>query len=209
MKLRSLSELRADLWVFDCDGVIYDNAKKAERKVARLMLKFIVSRYGCRIEEASEIRRELLKKHNVQHSIMALTREGFDEQEILRETYFLVDLQGIGVVFSNQLQKFFSSLPGKKIILTNNHGGYVRRVLDSIGISAYFSFVFGSGELGHIQKPDQQAFQFMQEAMHAEKNIVFVDDEIQNVVVAEKFGWTAVLKGGSKDYAGFSLPKLR
>lgn len=208
MELKSLLDLKADLWVFDCDGVFYDNVKGAEKEVVGLMLKFIASRYGCCIGKASEIRRGLLKKHQVPHSIMALVREGFNEQEVLKETYFLVDFQKLGIISSSRMQRLFSSLPGKKIILTNNHGEYTWRVLDCIGIANHFSAVYGISQLGLIQKPDRQAFQFVQDTAGVSGNVVFVDDEIPNVIAAEQFGWTSVWKGNGNGYDGLWLPKL-
>ncbi|KKT26339.1 MAG: putative hydrolase [Parcubacteria group bacterium GW2011_GWA2_43_9b] len=209
MSLISLKDLEADLWIFDCDGVIYDNAKGAEKEVMNRMTRFISSRYGCSIEKARSIRHELLRKHQVPHSIMALTREGFNEQEILEETYFAIDFQGLGIIPSLRLQKLFSSLAGKKVLLTNNHGEYAWRVLCQLGISKYFSAVYGIGELGLVQKPDSRAFQFVQNATGVNENIIFVDDEIHNVVAAEQFGWTAVLKGGNAEHKGFWLTELK
>lgn len=208
MQLGSLRDLKADLWVFDCDGVIYDNAKEAEKEVVNLMTRFISSRYECGIEEAMNIRRELLKKHQVPHSIMALVQEGFDEREILKETYFAINLQSLGIIPSLRLQKLVSSIAGKKVLLTNNHGEYAKKVLHQLGISKHFAAVYGIGELDLIQKPNFQAFKFVQDETGINENIVFIDDEIRNVVAAEQFGWTAVWKGDGEGYNGLWLPKL-
>lgn len=209
MQLKSLRDLKADLWVFDCDGVIYDNVKEAKKEVINIMARFISSRYGCGIEESISIRSELLKKHQVPHSIMALMREGFDEQEILEETYFAIDLQRLGIIPSLKLQKLLSSLNGKKVMLTNNHAEYARKVLCQLGVSEHFFDVYGIGELGLIQKPDLQAFQFVQDSTGINGNVVFIDDEIKNVIAAEQFGWTAVWKGRENGFSGNWLTELR
>lgn len=210
MELKSLKNLEANLWVFDCDGVIYDNAKDTEKDVVELMHKFIASRYGCSIEDAPEFRRKLLRKHDVPHSIMALVREGFDENEILLETYFKINFQKLGILDSAQKRKLFSALPGKKVILTNNHSRYAQEVLKRMGIADNFCAVYGICELGLIQKPDRQAFEIVQSSMKIDEKVIFIDDEIPNVVAAEKFGWTSLWKGNaSSGYSGLWLPELR
>jgi pyrimidine 5'-nucleotidase len=208
MQLRSLRDLKADLWVFDCDGVIYDNTKEAEREIVKMMTQFISSRYKCNNEEAINIRRGLLKKHQVPHSIMALVREGFDEQEILDETYFAIDLQNLGIVPSPTLQRLLFSLSGEKVLLTNNHGGYARKILCQKGISKHFSKVYGIKELGLIQKPDLLAFQFVQDATGIKENIIFIDDKINNVIAAERFGWMTVWKGHGNGFDGLCIREL-
>ncbi|MDP1818145.1 MAG: HAD hydrolase-like protein [Leadbetterella sp.] len=209
MRLKNLRDLEARLWVFDCDGVIYDNANGAEKEVVRMMVKFISSRYGCSTDEAMSVRQELLEKHAVSHSITALVREGFDERDILRETYFAIDFQKLGIIPSSRLQVLFSSLPGKKVILTNNHGAYAQKVLRWLDISEHFSAIYGIGELGLIQKPDSEVFQFVENATGINENIVFVDDEIHNVVAAAQFGWTAVWKGYGAEFDGIWLTELK
>lgn len=209
MELESLKDLEANLWVFDCDGVIYDNAKDAEKDVIELMHKFIASRYGCSIDDASEFRRKLLKKHNVPHSIMALVQEGFNENEILLETYFKINFQKLGILGSTQKRKLFSALPGKKVVLTNNHGRYAQEVLKRMGIADYFCAIYGIRELGFVQKPDQQAFEIVQLSMRIGEKVIFIDDEIPNVIAAEKFGWMSVWKGDGNGYDGLWLSELR
>ncbi len=206
-KLDSLRDLQADLWVFDNDGVVYENTKGAEREVVNRMIQFIASRYGCSVEKASVIRKKLLEKHKVPHSIMALVREGFDEQEVLKETYFAINLNELDISPSIEIQELFSFLSGIKVMLTNNHEEYAKIILDQLGILNYFSAIYGINKLGRIQKPDFQAFQLVQNAMGISKNIVFIDDEIKNVIAATKFGWTTVWIG-DMDYEGLQLPKL-
>lgn len=194
MQFGDLLGLKADLWVFDCDGVIYEDAKKAEEDVVDRMISFIASKYCCSRKEASDIRRRLLKKHEVSHSITALILEGFDEEEILEKTYFSVDFDRLGIVFSSQMRDLLASLSGKKVILTNNHSEWARRVSEEIGILEYFSAIYGIRGPGNIQKPNPMAFQLVQNEMGINKNIIFVDDEVCNVAAAVQFGWKAVLK---------------
>lgn len=208
VRLSSLRELKADLWVFDCDGVIYKNLKDAETEVVRSMIQFLASKYVCSEKEAQSKRAELLKKHNVPHSIMAFVREGFDEQEVLEKTYFTINLENIGIQPSLSIQKLFSSLVGKKVMLTNNHAEWALRILRKLEIENHFSHVLGINELGLIQKPKPEAFQLVQDSTKINKNVVFVDDELKNVVAANDFGWTAVWITNTNSYDGLFLPEL-
>ena len=194
MRFKSLCNLYANLWVFDCDGVIYNNVKETEKEVVRRMIDFIASKYHCNEKEAANIRHKLLKKYKVSHSIIALTLEGFDEKEILEKTYFSVDFDKLGIVFSPEMKNLLESLPGKKVILTNNHSEWARIVLEKIGISKYFSTIYGINDSSNIQKPNPRAFQMVQDTTGINENIVFIDDEIINIIAATQFGWTAVWK---------------
>lgn len=209
MELKSLKDLDAELWVFDLDGVIYENANEAEKQVEKRMVKFIASRYGCDTERADVVRKSLLKKHNTLYSISALVGEGFNEKEVFKETYLSINFNELGVVFSPELQTLISSLPGAKVILTNNHGDFARVVLDKLGISGCFSSVYGINELGAVKKPNRKVFQLIQDATDINNNIVFIDDEPQNLIAASEFGWTSVLKGSDQNHDGLCISEIR
>ncbi len=209
IELRSLRDLNANLWVFDCDGVIYKNVKEAEKEVVDKMIQFIALRYGCNFEKAIFTRKELLRKHDVSHSITALIYEGFNEQEILNKTYFAINLKELGIMPSLEIQDLFASLSGQKAVLTNNHEEFAKAVLNQLGVLGHFSAIYGISKLGRIQKPDLRAFQAIQDAVGIYEGIVFIDDKVKNIIAAANFGWTTILLGSSDEYDGFWLPKLR
>ncbi|MFH0969240.1 MAG: HAD-IA family hydrolase [Patescibacteria group bacterium] len=209
MLLGSLKDLEANLWVFDCDGVIYDSTKEAEKEVMGLMSKFIALHFGCSVEEALNIRQELLRKYQVPNTVMALVREGFNEREILKNTYFAINFKKLGIVPSPELHEFLCSLPGKKVVLSNNHKKFIQVVLNILGISNCFSAIYGAEELSPARKPDLRAFKLVQNTVGISDKVVFIDDEIPNVIVAEQFGWTAIWKGNGNGYDGLAISKLR
>lgn len=67
------------------------------------------------------------------------------------------------------------------------------RVLDQLGLTPYFSFVFVSDEIG-CKKPDAAFFTYVQNELESSTStVILFDDEAKNIVAAQAFGWTAIL----------------
>jgi phosphoglycolate phosphatase-like HAD superfamily hydrolase len=81
-------------------------------------------------------------------------------------------------------------------VLSNNPSEFVDLILESLGIKSLFSAVFGMKELNFFQKPDKRAFKILENYLQQGKRIVFIDDELNNILAAKAIGCTTVLVGG-------------
>ena len=76
------------------------------------------------------------------------------------------------------------------------------RLDKQVGLSNY-DYVFLSFELG-FKKPDMEVFKKVQSKLSFEKkDILFIDDRMDNVEAASKFGWNAVC------FTGLDLDKIK
>ena len=178
MKLESLNEAVADVWVFDNDGTLYQNTRDIESAVVLLMNEYLAQLYGIEIHVASQKRKELLGKHKTKYTLVAMRKEGVDEEDFIRKTYLAVDPKDYGIGFNQRLRDVISSLAGERIVLTNNPSAFARRILDALGIQNLFSCVYGIQELWFFQKPARESFVILEGFLRDRKRVVLLDDEI-------------------------------
>lgn len=195
MKLESLRDLKADLWVFDNDGTLYPNPKDIEKEVVRLMVEFIAKEYSIDIKSAVEKRKELLKKHNTKYTLIAIKQEGISEDDFLKQTYLAINPADFGIVPSSELRNLIGSLVGEKIVFTNNPSEFAELILEALGINHLFSRVIGIREMDYVQKPEITAFEFLNGWLADKKIVVYVDNCPENIKVAESLGCTTLLIG--------------
>lgn len=75
-----------------------------------------------------------------------------------------------------------------------------RRVLENLYIDEYFkkNLIFISDEIG-LSKPDKKAFLYVENKINT-KDLIYIDDELENIKVARELNWNTVLvnRGGKK-----------
>ncbi len=193
MLLKDLKELKPDLWVFDSDGTLYSNTKEIESAFTRLAIKFITNHYNIPEKEAIDKRKKLLKKHKTEYTLVALKKEKVDADHFIKETYLSLNPHQFGINKNEILYQTLLSLGGKKFVLSNNPSEFAELILESLGIRSLFSKIIGMRELNFIQKPKRKAFRILEAYLKNNKKVVFVDDELENIMAAKKIGCTTVL----------------
>lgn len=193
-----IREMKADLWVFDNDGTLYDNPLELEVAVGERMNEYIASHYCISKEDAKEKRRELLKKHNTKYTLIALRQEGISEDDFIKKTYLSINPVDFGIIPSVELKDLIGSLAGEKIVLTNNPSEFAGLILEALGIKYLFSQIIGMRERGYVQKPEIGAFDFLGRWLKNDKIVIVVDDCLNNIKSAASLGCATLLaKGGA------------
>lgn len=78
-------------------------------------------------------------------------------------------------------------------IATNQEAHRSRHLWEDVGLKDFFQHAFVSSDLG-VKKPQTSYFEMVQKALGADPGeIVFVDDQAENISAAEALGWRAVL----------------
>ena len=192
--LRKIQEkYEPDVWVFDNDGTLYNNPRDLEEVVVELMEQYIADYFRTSIESAKEKRHNLLKKHKTTYTLLALRNEGIDENDFIQNTYLAIRPENFGVCKNSILRNTLLSLSEEKYVLTNNPSQFAEMILNSLGIADLFRDVYGVQEMGYIQKPNPKAFERFFKFIKEGKTITFVDDEQENVDIAQKLGFLAIL----------------
>lgn len=183
-ELDKLAALRADLWVFDNDGTLY-NDTSIQLAVARQMDMFFARMHGIEECRGKAIREKLKKKHSVSSTLVALHREGCPVDAFIQETYLTVNFYAEDICSPTILATFVPHLSGEKIILTNSPSEFVRKVLVNLGLEGQFSRIYGIRELNYYLKPATEAFTPLISAVQEGKRVVYIDDKIQNLLAVK------------------------
>ncbi|GKU78716.1 HAD family hydrolase [Paenibacillus sp. L3-i20] len=75
-------------------------------------------------------------------------------------------------------------------ILSNHIPSWVEPILSPI--RPYLGFVIISSDIG-LSKPEREAFNYVTNLLPNQSNILFVDDQIKNVMQAESIGWRTLI----------------
>ncbi|MDO9231016.1 MAG: HAD hydrolase-like protein [bacterium] len=185
---KKIQEMNADLWVFDNDGTLYDNPMELEIVVGKRMNEYIASHYCISKEDAKEKRRELFKKHNTKYTLIALRQEGISEDDFIKKTYLSINPIDFNIRPSMELKELIGSLAGEKIVLTNNPSEFAGLILEALGIKHLFSQIIGMRERNYVQKPEIDAFKFLNHWLKNDKIVVVIDDCLDNIKIAESLG---------------------
>jgi len=205
----NLTNINADLWVFDNDGTLYSNTQKIKTAVESLMVDFIAKEYTLSRENAIRYRQRLLDKYNTKYTAVAIKSEGVAVSRFIRETYLRVNPRECGMYESPELQRLLSTLGGKKVVLTNNPAKFAQSILQALGINAFFSKIIGMEEIGFIQKPDKRVFSFLKKYLQSGKKVVVIDDVPANTSIAKELGCFSILVGNKPAEKGFYDLRVR
>lgn len=182
-----------NLWVFDNDGTLYDDTTLSEQ-----FMKIAFAYYGSILsipsdEIPNEIAR-LKKKWKTQFSIIAVAKEyGIDFADAVNNTYFRVKLEECRISNPDLVKsEVLNSLPGRKIVFTNNPSTWARRVLSYAGLLNCFSDIIGMEETRFCIKPQREAYRVVEERHKGFDRIIFCDDSLKNLETARQLGWTTV-----------------
>jgi putative hydrolase of the HAD superfamily len=197
VKLDNLRDFKADLWVFDNDGTLYNNPSELEKVVVAKMIKYIALRYNLSYSKAKEKRKELLQRHCTKYTLIAIKQEGISENDFIQKTYLSINPSDFGIKKSPELRELINSLLGEKIVLTNNPSEFADLILEHLGIKDLFSQIIGMREMNYIQKPDKRSFGFLEKSINNGKKVMFIDNEFANIETAKEVGcFTFFAKGG-------------
>ena len=94
-------------------------------------------------------------------------------------------------------------------LLTNTWHGITEDVVANLKEFHMFKQIFDSSELG-LRKPEKQIFLHVEEALDAKgKQILFVDDRLENLEIGKEFGWQTYLYEIAEDEGRKSNDTLR
>ena len=180
----------SDLWVFDLDGTLYDD-KLAHAQWQRLVTVYIARRFNLPDKEADLFLRRLKQKWQTPFSLVAWKREyNSGVEELIQETYLRIDLAVCEIASPDvERRRALEVLSERKIVFSNSPRGHIEQVLHYGGLLDLFSGTIGMQELGYCAKPEQRAFEIVEELYPDFDRIFFCDDDEKNLAVARERGW--------------------
>lgn len=185
-----------DLWLFDNDGTLYDE-KNAHERFTRIVTEFVSKTLFIPHEKARHEIADLKNKWKTSSTLIALKREyGLIFDEMVEKTYLAIDLTAYDFYdfteSARMTRDVLQSLDGRKAVFTNNPSQYARHVLSHLGILELFDDIIGIKELKFYPKPAHEAYIIIENKYRECDRIIFCDDNLKNVNVAQDRGWTTI-----------------
>ena len=102
----------------------------------------------------------------------------------------------------------FNHLPKVKLAIASNHLSAIHKWIDKSEIRKYFDYILISADIG-IGKPNKEFFEKLVSGLGEKKeDILFIDDDINNVEGAKKFGLSVLHYNRSKNLTNEVLNAL-
>jgi putative hydrolase of the HAD superfamily len=186
---------RRRVWLFDLDDTLHDASSASMRELRVAMGDYIVQHLGVTTAESDTLRRRYWLRYGA--TLLGLVRHhGVKAPHFLHQTHLLPGLEGRIRAHVPDLAAL-ARLRGRKYILTNAPVAYANRVLDTLGIRAWFDGVLSIEDMhmfGHLRpKPDTRMFRRMAAQLRTvPENCVLVEDTLVHQKAARSVGMQTV-----------------
>jgi putative hydrolase of the HAD superfamily len=114
---------------------------------------------------------------------------------------------------NSQLDRMLSNIQQNKVIFTNGDRGHSKRVTDALMITSHFNEIIDILDVSPYCKPMIESFQIALKKLNVSnvQNILLLDDNIQNIQMAEKLGMQTVWvteNNHFQNYEGKQIKKI-
>jgi putative hydrolase of the HAD superfamily len=179
-----------DTWVFDLDNTLYPHHVNLWQQVDKRIGEFVGRWLRVSPQEARRIQKDYYRRYGT-------TMRGMMTEHGVRADDFLAYVHQIDhspLQPNPTMGAAIASLPGRKLVLTNGSTDHAGKVLQRLGIDAYFEAVFDIIAADLEPKPAAQTYQKFLRDHHVtpEKSAMF-EDLARNLVIPHQLGMTTVL----------------
>ena len=202
---------RIEAWIFDLDNTLYHPSARLLEQIDQRITAFIMQDLAVDRAEADRIRAEYWAQHGITlHGLIA--NHGTDPEAFLEKVHD-VDLAGLSP--DPELAAALRALPGRKIVHTNSHRSYARRVLAALGLAGEFEAVYAIEDKDLIPKPQEAAYwRILWETGIDPTRAVMFEDTAANLAVPKRLGMGTVWLAHdpdpvTPDYVDLRLTELR
>jgi putative hydrolase of the HAD superfamily len=176
-------------WIFDLDNCLYPASTGLFALIDERMTAYIQRLLDCDPAEARRVQKTHFHEHGT-------TLAGLMKEHEIDPHDFLVDVHDIPldrVQCDERLGRLLPRLPGRRFVFTNGDAPYARRVLEAIGVQAYFDDLHDIHASELRPKPDPHGYALLCERFGIDPaRALLVDDMAQNLGPAKALGMTTV-----------------
>ncbi len=180
-----------DLLLFDLDDTLYASSSGIWSLIRERIDLFMISKLGYQHEHVPSARENFFRKYGT--TLRGL--ESVHHIDPLEYLHFVHDVPIHEYLSPNsKLKSMLANIKQRKAIFTNGDRWHAQRVTDALQISEHFHQTIDVLDVSPYCKPMIESFNiaFEQLGILETQNVLFIDDNLQNVKMAEKLGLQTV-----------------
>eukprot|EP00041_Stephanoeca_diplocostata_P025012 m.645336 g.645336 ORF g.645336 m.645336 type:complete len:232 (-) comp22651_c0_seq9:3992-4687(-) len=185
-----MAETHFKVLLFDLDETLYRSSTGIALKQRQGALRYMHEKLGVPVSECEAVwRREFQKTNQTAKALREAFPSTFDI-----DTYFKYSRIGYDLLHPLPIvRNFLHALPLRKMIFSNGSRVHVMNCLKRLDIADCFEGIISSDEMGHVCKPQADAFQIAcRLAQVKPREAIFFDDNIKNIRGARSLGMQTV-----------------
>ena len=176
-------------FIFDCDGVLYNDLEKVFGQVSKKMTEYIAKKLNLDLKKAKELQTNYFHKYNTSLNGLMIHHK-INPKEFLKYVHDInLDFLEKDLVLRKELLK----LEAKKIVFTNGSNDHVANITKHLGIDDLFDGVFDIVDCNFIPKPAIESYEKLSKKFNINPNeTLFIEDIAKNLEPAKKLGMKTV-----------------
>ncbi|MDC3184947.1 pyrimidine 5'-nucleotidase [Candidatus Pelagibacter sp.] len=176
-------------FIFDCDGVLYDDLEGVFGQVSKRMTEYISKKLNLSLEKAKELQTNYFHKYNTSLNGLMIHHD-INPQEFLK---YVHDINLDFLKKDLKLRKELLELKTKKFIFTNGSHEHASNITKTLGISDLFDGFFDITDCNFIPKPSIEPYRKLIDKFDIKPSeTVFIEDIAINLEPAKKLGMKTV-----------------
>ena len=176
-------------FIFDCDGVLYDDLEGVFGQVSKRMTEYISQKLDLSLEKAKELQTNYFHKYNTSLNGLMIHHD-INPQEFLK---YVHDINLDFLKKDLKLRKELIELKTKKFVFTNGSHEHASNITKTLGISDLFDGFFDITDCNFIPKPSIEPYKKLIDKFNIKPSeTVFVEDIAINLEPAKKLGMKTV-----------------
>jgi len=172
-------------FIFDCDGVLYQDLEAVFGQVSKRMTKYISEKLNLDLIKAKELQTNYFHKYNTSLNGLMIHHD-VNPEDFLRYVHDInLDFMKKDYTLREELMK----LDGKKLIFTNGSHEHVKNITKHVGIDDLFDGIFDITDCNLIPKPSIEPYKKLIEKFDIiPEETIFIEDIAKNLEPAKKLG---------------------
>ena len=172
-------------FIFDCDGVLYQDLEAVFGQVSKRMTKYISEKLNLDLKKAKELQTNYFHKYNTSLNGLMIHHD-VNPEDFLRYVHDInLDFMKKDYTLREELMK----LDGKKLIFTNGSHEHVKNVTKHVGIDDLFDGIFDITDCNLIPKPSIEPYKKLIKKFDIiPEETIFIEDIAKNLEPAKKLG---------------------
>jgi len=201
-------------FIFDCDGVLYQDLDAVFGQVSKRMTKYISEKLNLDLKKAKELQTNYFHKYNTSLNGLMIHHE-VNPDDFLKYVHDInLDFMEKDLVLREELIK----LDAKKFVFTNGSNDHVKNIIKNVGIDDLFDGIFDIKDCNLIPKPSLEPYkQLVKKFRIIPEETIFIEDIAKNLEPAKKLGMKTVWlindenwgkKDSDKDFIDLKIKNL-